>query len=525
MWLIACLIALQNLGSMPLRDFDEATVARVAFELSQKTGIEVLLPTIWGGDYINKPPGLHWLIASAIKINSISSGVGLSNLPKESVIRFFPALLSTFIVPLGGLIHKELRKEKNIESLFTAGVLLTLLPIARHGRMAMLDGTQLSAMALLWLCLLKMGNGSKNILNAYFAGLASSFILMLKAPFFIPAGLAGLVPMFLTGELKKTFKWKLMKWFSLGILPGIAWHFWHYIQRGGDAFWLWSGDGATRVLFDSGQGSDLGWRVPLIEMLEGGWPWLIIWPLGILIALQHLSSRWSKWVLSSQLVLALTIIPLKTQLPWYTHPIWLPFSLICGIALSFLIERIPSGSVFIQRLRNLIPSIWIGLGLIVIGFSIFSIQNQEFYKYIFVSFSLGIGWTAGGVLIKDKLIKIRYLGAIFLLIGNLLGLTFLMNSSFWVWEINENWSVIPIAKLAKTAKSPSIYIEGSFERPSLNWYAERQIKTFQGFNGSQWILTKEPKLLSKEAMVNSFKCQVSNSSGDWTLLFCDLENL
>ena len=34
-------------------------------------------------------------------------------------------------------------------ALATSVILLTLLPVARHGRLAMLDGTQLTAMALL----------------------------------------------------------------------------------------------------------------------------------------------------------------------------------------------------------------------------------------------------------------------------------------------------------------------------------------------------------------------------------------
>ena len=45
LWLLACFVTLIGLGDLPLRDFDEATVARVAYELSQKKGLDQLLIT------------------------------------------------------------------------------------------------------------------------------------------------------------------------------------------------------------------------------------------------------------------------------------------------------------------------------------------------------------------------------------------------------------------------------------------------------------------------------------------------
>ena len=68
-WTIACGIAFISLGNLPLRDFDEATVARVALELNQKSGVDRLLPTLWNKPYLNKPPGLHWLISFSIGIS------------------------------------------------------------------------------------------------------------------------------------------------------------------------------------------------------------------------------------------------------------------------------------------------------------------------------------------------------------------------------------------------------------------------------------------------------------------------
>ena len=62
----------------------------------------------------------------------------------------------SLIVPLGGLLQWQLRPGDRDSCLATSAILLTLLPIARHGRLAMLDGTQLTVMAVLWIGLLRL---------------------------------------------------------------------------------------------------------------------------------------------------------------------------------------------------------------------------------------------------------------------------------------------------------------------------------------------------------------------------------
>ena len=180
-WLLACFLAFTGLGNLPLRDFDEATVARVALELSQSSALEQLLPTIWNVDYLNKPPGLHWLIALAMKLEN-HGGMQLEKLPSEFTVRFVPAFLSTLVVPFGGLIQWYLRPKDSTLCLSTAAILMTLMPLARHGRLAMLDGAQLSAIALLWLFLVSMDQSRLDKFRSFGAGIASSCLLMLKAP-------------------------------------------------------------------------------------------------------------------------------------------------------------------------------------------------------------------------------------------------------------------------------------------------------------------------------------------------------
>ena len=183
--LAAAVLALIGLGDLPLRDFDEATVARVALELRHGLGEAPLLPTIWGQPYLNKAPGLHSLIALLI-----TATTGPDQLPSEWTIRLAPALLSCLVVPLGGWVQWTLRPGDRSSALATSVILLTLLPVARHGRLAMLDGAQLTVMAVLWLALLKLGRSRRSARWGAVSGLMASAMLLLKAPLLLPAAAA-----------------------------------------------------------------------------------------------------------------------------------------------------------------------------------------------------------------------------------------------------------------------------------------------------------------------------------------------
>ena len=96
-------------------------------------------------------------------------------------------LLSCLVVPLGGWLQWTLRPGDRSSAIATSVILLTLLPVARHGRLAMLDGSQLTAMALLWLALLQLNHSRCSALWGTAAGLMASAMLLLKAPLLVPA--------------------------------------------------------------------------------------------------------------------------------------------------------------------------------------------------------------------------------------------------------------------------------------------------------------------------------------------------
>ena len=507
LWTIAAVLSVIGLGDVPLRDFDEATVARVAFELQQGKSDTTLLPTLWGNPYLNKAPGLHLIIAAVIGLTPTSG------LPDEWTVRIAPALLSTLVVPIGGMLQWTLRPGDRTSTLATSAILMTLLPVARHGRLAMLDGTQLTVMALLWLGLMQLSCTRHPQRMGLMTGLAASAMLLLKAPLLLPAAAAGTVAIAWGREWKQ---WQLPQacfGVTAGVLPGVAWHGWHALVRGQSALWLWGGDGAGRVLLDAGEGSDLGWQVPVIEMLEGGWPWLALFPIAILWAWQLRSTRWGRWSLSLLVILTASILPLRTQLPWYSHPLWLPVSLLCAPLFAWMVSR-PSPTetpVPMRGLLSRIPLLWELMGLLlifVVGISL-TPQGSALQDYQGPAAALGLGWVAGGGLMLSRRIQRRQWGALCMVCGNLGALALMFSSPLWHWELNETWPVKPIADLTKSGRGYSISIVGHDERPSLNWYAEQRIR--RNRSGQSLHLSDR----------ENHDCHVIAKYQEWTLSDCD----
>ncbi len=515
-WIISCCILFFALGDLPLRDFDEGTVARVSYELSQRSGINKLLPTIWGEPYLNKPPGLHWLIANFINLSTDKNGTG--QLPSEFVIRFVPALLSTFVVPIGGLIQWKLRPSDTTSCLTTSAILLTLMPIARHGRLAMLDGTLLTVMASFWLIIISIHNQKKNRFSLFLAGLISSFLLLLKAPLMIPIGISALIP-----TLLNTKKWSYsgFKWYCLGIIPGISWHVWHSFQRGAGALWLWWGDGIGRVLLETSSGSGQRFIVPFIEILEGGWPWLGLLPLGIYIAFQERTKISGQWYLSTAIIMALAIVPLKTQYPWYVHPLWVPFSLICGPALSSILKYRRPKSVQLILTKFFQSTLFIiSVATTLFGILAFFGIAKGLESYTSIALSTGIFWLIGSILLLGNRLRIKKCAIISLITGNIIGLLILMGSNFWLWELNESWSVIPISKMINDSEAINIKMYGSYGRPSLNWYSSQLIKDFSNNKlvPKGWILLNNQNKVQNNKKLTS--CKSVNEHIDWYLYYC-----
>jgi hypothetical protein len=466
-WIAALLLLLLPGLDLPLRDWDEGIVAQVALERSEalrqfwqspRELTALLLPTYWGEPYLNKPPGLHLLIAVVIH-PWLRAGL----LPPAWAVRLIPALLASAVVPLAAAITRRLRPQQPLAAFCSAAICLTLLPLMRHGRLAMLDGALVSASGLIWWQLLRAKK--QPLAGGLGAGFGGSAILFLKAPTLLPVLGAGLILLSLDRVLTRRHWLLVVLGIAIGLTPGISWHLFHYWARGAQALWLWFGDGASRVLMQAGEGSDLGWRIPVLEVLEGGWPWLPLWPMAMVWAWQQRHTPEGRWPFGLQIAMAATVLPLRTQLPWYSHSLWLPFALVCGPLLVQVIESpkleaVP-GAVLLKKL----PWFWVLIGALLLTAA--PISNQWFILPAAMGLLLG-GWGLRG--------QARLPALLVLISGWWLSLLLLLQGPLWHWELKEQAAVAPAAALVQKADPlEPIALWQLPERPSLSWQSKRRL--------------------------------------------------
>jgi hypothetical protein len=236
---------------------------------------------------------------------------------------------------------------------------------------------------------------------------------------------------------------------------------------------MWGRQGLARVVSPI-EGHSSGWIMPVLEVLEGGWPWLTLWPLAMLTALQQRRSRWGFWCLGLTLLTAAAVLPLRTQLPWYSHLLWPSFALSVGPLLAQLIERSGGSSKLVNRLLLAVPCFWI-----LAGAGLLAVQGQIPVPGA-VTISAALALTFGGGLLLSPALRWRQWGAA-ALIALLWGALFnLFASPIWLWELSEQWSVQPAAAwlqpLATAGGPPPLLLQEN-ERPSLNWYLGQEVAT------------------------------------------------
>ncbi len=484
LWLLALVLAAVGLGDLPLRDWDEGIVARVALETSQAPWGQKLLPSLWGERYLNKPPGLHLVIAAAIGLWRQLAQAPPGALPPEWVVRLAPALLSTALVPLLAAIQWRLRPGDRASALASGAIALTLLPLARHGRLAMLDGCQLVAMALIWWGLLGAAGPRRRLLAwGLVAGLAGSALLLLKAPTALPVLLMALVLRLLDRDLpRRSWAW-LLAAIGLGLLPGLAWHGLHALARGDAALEMWTSQGFARV-GQALEGHSGGPLEPVLEVLEGGWPWLPLWPFGLGLAWSQRRSQAGRWCLGLTLGTALLVLPLRTQLPWYSLLLWPSFTLVCAPALAWLVERGERARPPWPRLLGRLPWLWSLIGALTLLAGLLAARGLLGLPGAVapLALALGLGLLPSGPLLGSERPRRRLAGGVAAVAGTWLALVLLMAGPLWLWELNERWATPPVAAMLRrqagggAGEEPPVRLWREGERPSLSWYAGQRIR-------------------------------------------------
>ena len=476
LWLLTCVLWLPWLGNVPLRDWDEASYARTALEFAQAADLNGLLPTHWGEPWLYKPPGLDLLVALAIRLGGTH----------EAVLRLVPAVLSTAAIPLVVLIQRELALEPQRssgqlqgsvagEGLATGLILMTTLPMARHGRLLMLDGAMISATLLLWWGLLLLRRRPRR--GAGLVGLAWSALLLLKPPAAMAFLVVGLAATLLAGlptegqrqgnPLLQQWRrnWRAIGfWSLLGSLPGLAWHGWHLYSRGDGALLMWGRQGFGRLV-QALEGHDQGLSVPAFELLKGGWPWLLLLPLGLQLAWgrrNQPSGRWRLGILAGCLAVVLS---LKTQLPWYSHILWPPLACVEGPALAQLWRERRRGQLGIPLLL---------LGLVLLVATVLQALAIVHGLPLWPLLSAGIAFTTSAIVLLRGWSVRWALGV--MLSGWWVALLCFWATPTWLWELNETWPTRTVGHLVRTLPPGElVFIQGT-GRPSLSWYGGRLIQ-------------------------------------------------
>lgn len=497
LWLLALLLATAGLGQLPLRDWDESLVARVALEASERPWPDLLFPVFWGDPYLNKPPGLHLGIAAAIRLWRAVSGAAPPALPPEGLLRLVPALLSSTVVPLMGLVQARLRPGQPAIALASAGMALTLMPLARHGRLVMLDGSQLAALLLLWWAALSPDQRRGSLLlHGALMGVAGSALLLLKAPLALPVVAGTLLLRASDRELGKHHWPWLLAGLAVGLLPGLAWHGAHFLVRGSDALEMWLGQGFARLQRPM-EGHGGGPVMPVTEVLEGGWPWLALWPAAMGLAWRDRRGRAGRWCLGTTLLTAALVLPLRTQLPWYSLLLWPPLLLATGPVLVWLVEHPPALRPPWPALTRRVPAFWALLGALLSGVAVIACTSggPALRPLAPVAASGGVGLLVGGALLLAPEPGRRRSGALLLMAGLWGALLALLSGPLWLWELNETWPVLPIAREVRRSPAGSVHLWQLEERPSLNWYAGQRVRRWDDNPPGGQALPAGPLLL------------------------------
>ena len=449
--LLASLILwLIGLGNLPLRDWDEGTYAIVAREI-YRTG-NWLYPTIQGDPFLLKPPLMQWLIAICYHIGGV----------QEFTTRFPGAFLTALGVPLLYLIGRLAFRE-NLPALFSALVYLTLLPVVRHGRLAMLDGMTISFFLLLLFCVLKARDNKKYALGI---GFCLGLITLTKGMLVVV--LAGIAGLFILANkqlaiLKNPFLWIGM---LLGNFPAIAWYF---------AQWQHYGDIFLEVHFQSQAFDRLGKAVEgnkgpvwyyLLEVIKYGFPWLLFLPGGLYLSWKNRDTAWGCLTLIGTIVYFAIVSLMGTKLPWYIMPVYPFLALAIGANLSYIWQGGKFRSKFLTGFFGF---------LIIVGLAccVYFIMFDKQPLLIVMSIILAITMVITLWLINQH--NRQFISV--LLTGMYLVLALLMSSQSWIWELNEKFPVVPVATLIKDNVPPGTQIYTSFpdSRPSLDFYSDCKI--------------------------------------------------
>jgi len=513
-WLVVLLLAAVllfsvNLGGLPLRDWDEGTVAQVAREIWQAPAHSMrwLYPTLGGEPYHNKPPLMHLLIAWAYSLGG----------ENEFTTRLPGAILTSSSVPLLYCIGRELFRQR-WAAIYSALIYLTMLPVVRHGRLAMLDGVVVSFLMVMMLCVLR----SRRDLR-YCLGVGIGFGLICLTQGLVGIFLGAIAIVFLFWDTPRLLTCYYF-WIAIliGILPVVGWYGAQLIHYGYTFAQVGLVNSSTRIATVAEMNFEPPWFY-IIELFKYTWPWLLFLPQTVRLTWENRNLSWAKLVLAWSGVYLLVISLMITKLPWYAFPIYPSLALAFGIQLAET-ENLPLVSSY--------PRSWVaGLAILAVAASAGSIYfswgttPKTDLQLIFAAVALTM--TLASILAErgdGQFLKILFW-------GSYISLLLLMKSNYWVWELSEAYPVKPVAAMIVRANpaTKKIYTSFPYSRPSLDYYSDRtiipasvgELQYYWHYNGQPYFLLHTS--VFKNLQLESIK--LIDQTEDWKLVTKDTNRL
>ncbi len=525
MWaflLAAILIFGLNLGGVALRDWDEGIAAQVSREIWGDK-LNWLYPTIGGMPYFNKPPLVHWLIGLCFAVGGVS----------EWTARLIPAMLTAASVPLLYAIGRELFLRRSI-AIFSALVYLTLLPVVRHGRLAMLDGAVLCFLLGAMWCLLR---SRRDLRYALGAGIGFGLICLTKGVMLglLLGAIGCLFLLWDTPRLLTTgYIWGGL---AIGTLPVAAWYFAQWVHYGQEFINTNLVSQSFRRIGETvGNHKGPPWYY-LLEILESAWPWQLFWLQGLRLTWENRSFAGPKLIIVWSGFYLLAISVMNTKLPWYILPIYPVFALAVGSYLAEVWEQmemrsepekeeaeehfdavslLPHPTILgVLAVVAVVGCIYFS-GLVPIGKYIVPREGDLQLMLIFVALTM----TISAVLLhrKDR----QFL--LVLIWGTYVTLLVFVASDNWVWELAEDYPVKPIAEIVRTGTpaGQQVFTSHRLPRPSLNFYSERQVIVTDAVTLQQkWQTLPQPYFLLEKPVLKHLGLQnaeIVKTFDDWILV-------
>ncbi|MBE9033744.1 ArnT family glycosyltransferase [aff. Roholtiella sp. LEGE 12411] len=507
-WLLSLLVGslflwLIFLGNSPLRDWDEGTVAQVAREIWRAPvgSMRWLYPTLGGEPYHNKPPLIHLLIAWTYSIGGVN----------EWTTRLPGAVLTALGVPLLYLVGRLLFNQ-SLPALFAALVYLTMLPVVRHGRLAMLDGTTITFFLLSLFCLLKVRHNQR-----YALGIGFCFGLITLTKGMIVLLLGGIIYLFIILNRQSSLLISPYLWVGmlLGNTPAIAWYAAQW-QHYGASFLQVNLQAQTFArLVQPVEGHSAPSWYYLIELLKYGFPWLLFLPGGFYLAWKKRQTTWGCLIIIGTIIYLGAISLMRTKLPWYIMPVYPFLALAIGAELNEVWQK----RHFIAPICAVLLAVIAIAGL---GGGVYFVTANPQPVLIVMSIVLTISMGIVAWLIKQR---DRYFIPV-LFTGMYLVLALLMSSESWIWELNEAFAVKPVATLIRKHVSPgtTIYTSFAYSRPSLDFYCDCKVIP-QTLPNLQRMWSNKSYLLLDNASLQKINLLGSKSLGtaeDFTLILPEI---